>query len=267
MSSGGLRIGGFVVTVLLHVGLVALALTNLGGGDSRADSSDESRFDSAVTIEAALAFKEVKPQSRQPQKQKKETYAPPVPEVVEPVPEAPEPPPEPEAPKIDTDNVEQPIEEAAPKEKPKHKVKPKKDEIDIKSTLEKNRAQDEDLSSTGAEEVPQEGSADGSKWGTETDARGHPYAAELKGRIYSVWSVPALETGGGETHGCVKLDIFGKIVDRHVKKKSGNANLDRSVELALKQAPDMEEPVPDDLRVLITVKGICFRFTIDEEGN
>jgi hypothetical protein len=256
-----LGVGGVVVTLALHAGLAVVALSHMGS-DSAADASI-SRFDDAITIEASLAFKEVKPESRQPQKQKKETYAPPVEEApiveeeVEPVPEAP---------KIDTDPIQQP-EEAAAKEKPKHKVKPKPDEIDIKSTLEKNRAQDDDLSSTGVDEVPKEGSADGSKWGTETDARGHPYAAELKGRIYSAWSVPSLETGSGEAHGCVKLDIFGKIVDRAVKKKSGNANLDRSVELALKQAPDMEEPVPDDLLNLITVKGICFRFTIEEEGT
>ena len=264
MSSRDFQLGagGLVVTVALHAGLAVVALSHMGSG-SDANAADPS-FDNAVTIEASLAFKEVKPESRQPQKQKKETYAPPVEEApVEP--EAPEP--VPEAPKIDTDPIEQPEEAVAPKEKPKHKVKPKPEEIDIKSTLEKNRAQDDDLSSTGVDEVPKEGSADGSKWGTERDARGHPYAAELKGRIYSAWSVPSLETGSGEAHGCVKLDIFGKIVDRAVKKKSGNANLDRSVELALKQAPDMEEPVPDDLLNLITVKGICFRFTIEEEGN
>jgi hypothetical protein len=243
MASGELKFGGLAVTVLLHAGLVGAALLHMGT-DSSADTAS-SRFDNAVTIEAALAFKEVKPKNRQPQKQKKETYRPP------------------EEQKIATTPVPVPEE---PVEKPKHKVKPKPEEIDISKTLAKNRAQDDDLSSTGVEEVPREGAADGSKWGTETDAKGHPYAAELKGRIYSAWSVPSLETGSGEAQGCVKLDESGKIVDRHVKKKSGNANLDRSVELALKQAPDMEEPVPEDLRALITVKGICFRFTI-EEGN
>ena len=243
MASANLKVGGLVVTILLHAGLVAVALMHMGG-DSAADSSD-SRFDDAVTIEASLAFKEVKPKTRQPQKQKKETFRPP------------------EEQKIDTDDVVQPEE---PVEKPKHKVKPKPEEIDITKTLAKNRAQDDDLSSTGVEEVPKEGSADGSKWGTETDAKGHPYAAELKGRIYSAWTVPTLETGSGEAQGCVKLDEDGKIVDRHVKKKSGNANLDRSVELALKQAPDMDEPVPDELRSLITEKGICFRFTIEQEN-
>jgi len=265
MESRGLKFGGLLVTIVLHVGLAVITISKLGSGSAAADDA-ESRFDDAITIEASLAFKEVKPESRQPVKQKKETYAPPVEEapVVE---DPPEPEPEPEAQRIDTDNIVQQVEDKAAKEKPKHKIKPKPEEIDIRSTLEKNRAQDEDLSSTGVEEVPQEGSADGSKWGTERDARGHPYAAELKGRIYSVWSVPSIETGSGETQGCVKLDEDGKIVDRLVKKKSGNANLDRSVELALKQAPDMEEPVPDDLIGLITEKGICFRFTIEEAGE
>jgi outer membrane biosynthesis protein TonB len=261
MDSRGLQVGGIVVTVLLHAALVGVTISHLDeGSTAAADPSKD--FQEAVAIEASLAFKEVKPQSRQPVKQKKEKYAPPVEET--PVPAEEPPPPEPEAPKIDTDNV---VEEVEPpkgaKEPPKHKIKPKKDEIDINSTLEKNRQQDEDLSSTGVDEVPKEGSADGSEWGTERDARGDPYAGELRGRIQSVWNVPAVETGAGVAQGCVRLDEDGKIVDRAVRKKSGNANLDRSVELALKQAPDMEEPVPEHLIDLITVKGICFRFTLE----
>jgi outer membrane biosynthesis protein TonB len=265
-SSGGLKVGGLILTVLLHAALVFFTISKLGS-DSSAATDPSERFDESITIEAALAFKEVKPESRQPQKQKKEKYAPPVEEVPVPVEAPPEAlPPEPEAPKIDTDNqvqAEEPPKVA--KEKPKHKVKPRPDEIDPESILEKNRVQDEDLSETGVEEIPKEGSADGSEWGSERDARGDPYAGELRGRIESVWSVPSVETGTGVAQGCVKLDEDGKIVDRHVKKKSGNANLDRSVELALKQAPDMEEPVPEHLIDLITVKGICFRFTL--EGN
>jgi hypothetical protein len=264
MDSSGFKVGGLVVTVLLHAALVVVAITKLGGDSSAAEKDDPSkRFGEAVTIEAALAFKEVKPESRQPVKKKKEMYKPPVEEapVVEPVEE--EKPPEPEAPKIDTNNVVEEVEaKKAPAEKPKHKIKPKPDEIDPDSVLDKNRVQDEDLSSTGQDEVPTEGAADGSEWGTERDARGDPYAGELKGRIHSVWTVPSVETEGGTVQGCVKLDADGKIVDRAVKKKSGNANLDRSVELALKQAPDMEEPVPEHLIDLITVKGICFRFTL-----
>ena len=238
MSARGLQLGGLVGTVLFHAALAVVALSHLGGG-SPADAS--ARFENAVTIEASLAFKEVKPQSRQPQKQRKQVAPPPEPEKIASEPLVPA--------------------EPEPEDKPRPKPKPRSANVNIEETLKEHHISEEDLSSTGVDEVPKEGSADGSKWGTEVDAKGHPYAAELKGRIYSVWTLPTLETGTGEVHGCVKLDESGKIVDRHVKKKSGNANLDRSVELALKQAPDMDKPVPDELRSLITVKGICFRFT------
>jgi len=234
------RFVGVSVTALVHGALAVLFVAR--GGDAgcggRASADAAARFENAETIEAALAFKEVKPQSNQPQKQRKKKYRPDNAPVVH-NPDAPERPPPPD-----------------------HKVKVEKEEIDIESILEKNRAQNIDLSSTGVDELPKEGSADGSEWGSEREAKGHPYAGELKGRIKSVWQVPALETGGGVAEGCVKLDRSGKIVDRFVKKKSGNANLDRSVETALNEAPDMEDPVPDDLVDLVTVKGICFRFTL-----
>jgi outer membrane biosynthesis protein TonB len=264
MDSSSFKVGGLVVTLLLHAALVVAAISRMGSESSAAPDPSK-RFADSVTIEASLAFKEVKPQSRQPVKKKKEMYKPPVEEAPVPVPVPEEKPPEPEAPKIDSDNVVQQTEPPpAAKEKPKHKIKPKPDEVDPDSVLEKNHIQDEDLSSTGVDEVPKEGSADGSEWGTEKDARGDPYAGELRGRIESVWAVPSVETEGGVAQGCVRLDADGKIVDRAVKKKSGNATLDRSVELALKKAPDMEEPVPEHLIDLITVKGICFRFTLEK---
>ena len=235
----GLRNAGMIVTAILHGGIIVVLVAGeqifgWGGG-----SDAEARFENSETIEAALAFKAVEPKDKQPQKQKKKKYRP-----------------DDRAPVI-KDETAPPRDEV----KPDHKVKVKPDEIDINSVLNKNKLQDESLSSTGAEEVPKEGSTDGSEWGTEKDAKGHPYAGELKGRIYGAWQLPSLEQGTGEAVGCVKLDREGKIVDRHVKQKSGNANLDRSVELALKQAPDMESPVPDDLIDLMTSKGICFRFT------
>jgi len=230
---------GLSLTFLLHAAVVVVLLSRgdesgCSGGD---DADASKRFEDSQTIEASLAFKAVEPKNRQPQKQKKKKYAS-----------------EENAPVIaDPDAGPRP-------DTPDHKVAVKPDEIDIKSVLEKNRPQNPDLSSTGAEEVPKEGSTSGSEWGTEKDAKGDPYAGELKGHIHSAWELPALEQGTGEVEGCVKLDKSGKIVDRFVKKKSGNANLDRSVEVALRQAPDMKEPVPDDLVDLMTVKGICFRF-------
>jgi len=232
---------GLSLTFLLHAAVIAVLISRgdesgcAGGGGGDADAAK--RFEDSQTIEASLAFKAVEPKDRQPQKEKKKKYAP-----------------DDKAPVIaDADAGPRP-------EAPEHDLKVKPDEVDIASVLKKNKMQNPDLSSTGAEEIPKEGSASGSEWGTEKDAKGDPYAGELKGRIHSAWELPALEQGTGEVEGCVKLDKNGKIVDRFVKKKSGNANLDRSVEVALRQAPDMNEPVPDDLIDLMTSKGICFRF-------
>lgn len=232
---------GLAATVLLHIfivgGIVSKGANEGCGGDEVAGASD---FKQAETIEASLAFKEVKPKNKQPQKKKKQKFAPT---------------PEDGASK---DELKTPDEKP-----PEEKIRVDKDEVDFASILEKNRRQDEDLSDTGSDEVPVEGAADGSKdWGTETEARGDPYLAELKGRIYSVWKVPTLETGTGTAIGCIRLKEDGEILDRELKTRSKNTNLDRSVEVALKTAPNMDEPVPDKLKTLLTVKGICFPFKL-----
>lgn len=238
------HVAGLSVTVLLHLVLGAIVVSRgeegCGGGGAEA-----SEFEEAETIEAALAMKEVKPKDRQPQKQKKEKY--------QPVP----------APKLATDKaaMPEPPEPEKPKEKPR--LTPREDEIDPASVLQKHREQDETLSTTGAEEVPTEGAADGSKWGSEREAKGDPYVARLiDEHIKSGWAVPSLEQGSGVAVGCVRLDAEGRIQTRELKERSKNANLDRSVEQALDAATDMDEPVPDHLKNLLTVKGICINFKL-----
>jgi hypothetical protein len=233
-------VSGLAATLLLHLIMAGFVVAkDDGSGCIAGGSAEATEFASAETIEASLAFKEVKPKNKQPQKKKKQKFKP-------------------------KDQVGASKEEKLdPKEKEEDKPRPEEDEIDINSILDKNRKQDEDLSDTGSDEVPVEGAANGSEWGTEKQARGDPYVGELKGRIYSVWKVPALETGVGEALGCVRLNIEGEIVDRELKKRSKNSNLDRSVEVALKDAPPMETPVPDKLKTLLTVNGICFKFVLD----
>jgi hypothetical protein len=235
---------GISVAVLLHAGLAALAVSGEKGCDASAASDAPSKkFRDAEVIEASLAFKEVKPESKQPQKQKKEKYQP-----------------EPER-GVSRDEDRAPV----VKEEKKETLRPTPDEVDINSILKKNRVQDDNLSSTGVLEVPREGAADGSEWGTERDARGDPYVGELRGRIYNAWKLPSLETGTGSVEGCVRLKEDGKIVDREVRKKSKNANLNRSVDIALKTAPNMEDAVPGHLKELLTVRGICFNFKLDDD--
>lgn len=235
---------GISLTALIHLAIVAAFTGNFSdsgcGGTARA--APDQGFEKARVIEAALARKKVEKKDNNPQKKKKKKYKP-------------------------TENRYSRDEKRKPekKDEPKHKVPVQPDEVDINSVLEKNRSQDDNLSSHGADETPQEGSTNGSIWGTERDAKGDPYVGELFGRIKSEWRVPALERGNGVALGCVRLDDKGKIVKTLLKKRSSNANLDRSVELALKKAPPMEDPVPAHLKELLTVKGICFRFSLEAE--
>lgn len=233
---------GLLLTVFLHVFLGSMMVyrqedIGCGGGGGSAEASD---FENAETIEAALAFKEVKNESKQPQKQKKRKFRP-----------------------KKADKLSRDAEKTPEQKEEDEPLTPDPDEIDPESILDKNRKQDDDLSSTGVEEVPTEGAADGSEWGTEADAHGDPYVGELKGRIYDVWKVPTLETGSGHALGCVRLEEDGTIALRELKERSENSNLNRSVELALKESTDMEKPVPDHLKDLLTVKGICFNFRLD----
>ncbi len=242
-SNEGLAVG-LGVTALIHLALIAALISTNDDGCAGTDANagEDDSFANAETIEASLAFKEVKPKNKQPVKLKKKKFRP-------------------DEVGVSRDPDAKPLD---PKDKPDHKRDILPDEVDIQSVLDANRTQN-DLSETGVDEKPTEGSATGSEWGTEKSAKGHPYAGELKGRIHSVWEVPSLETGSGSALGCVRLNRDGKIIDTKLKKPSKNSNLNRSVRLALKKAPAMEEPVPNDLIDLLTVKGICFRFELEEQ--
>jgi len=231
-------ISGIGAVIFLHLGLLGfLFATNTS---PEAEAQESKKFGEAKTIEASLAFKEVKPKNKQPQKKKKKKFRPKV-----------------------EDGASKKDKIAPKKEKKDKPLAVNDDEINFNSILDKNRKQDEDLSETGSEEIPVEGSAAGSEWGSEKDARGDPYVGELKGRINAEWTVPALETEAGVAIGCVRLDEDGKIVDRELKKRSKNRNLARSVEVALKNASDMDKPVPAKLKTLLTVQGVCFKFSLD----
>jgi hypothetical protein len=244
-KGGGGVFVGVSITALIHLSMVAAFMSRMneqGCGEASAAGDADDSFAETRVIEASLARKKVDPKNKQPQKRKKEKYQP-------------------------TELLVSRDEELTPepdkKDKPDHKVAVLEDEIDVTSVLEKNRSQDETLSSTGADETPTEGSETGSIWGTERESKDHPYLGELYGRIHSEWRVPSLETRTGATLGCVKLNEAGKIVDTRLKQRSGIANLDRSVTLALKKAPAMDKPVPDELKQDLIVRGVCFRFNLD----
>ena len=229
---------GIGLTLLLHIFVAGIAVSKTGGmGGCAASSEGKGDLEESQVIQASLAFKEVKPKNKQPQKEKKKKFKP------------------------RTDDAASKDEKLTPKDEDKKEKPPvEKDEIDTESVFDKNRKQEEELSTHGADEVPVEGEATGSKdWGTAKEAKGHPYMGELVGRLKV--EVPTLETGTGLAKACIRLDSDGKIIDRQLVK-SKNINLDRAVEVGLDAATDMEDPVPDELLQLLTVNGICIPFKL-----
>jgi len=233
-----LHVIGVIASVILHGGALAAVWSYKG---IQVAPDDSNFFDRAHVIEAGLAMRKAPKKKRQPQKKKKKTYRPK------------------EAAKISRDADRTPVKATAKKDLP-----PKADEIDFASVLEKNREQDEDLSTHGSDDVGQ-GDEETSFSGRLAHAKGDPYVALLAEQIYNTWKVPSLETAGGSVLGCILLEPDGKIAKFEVKRKSKNSNLNRSVYLALKNAPAMAEPVPDRVKGLLTGTGICLNFNMQNQ--
>jgi hypothetical protein len=240
-ADGGLRLSGLIATCLLH-GLVVAAL--LFGPESCGSSGEQRPVlqpKEMQTIEAALAFKKVsRRKTRQPQKLRQVAVKPPE-ELV----------------------ARTPVADPTPTPAPTEQEKPRPAEkFDPMAVLQRNRRLADDDQVT-TEPLPEdEGSDEGSEWGTEADARGDPYVGELKGRIYDNWNVPTLERGAGAAVGCVRLNESGAIVERELVQRARNANIDRSVEEALRNTAGMDKPVPAHLRTLLLEKGVCFNFKL-----
>jgi len=104
------------------------------------------------------------------------------------------------------------------------------------------------------------------KFGNAAVNTGTPYMRDVVSGILSHWSYPKILQDQGTPVMCVHLDQSGKVVDTKFKTKSGNAELDDSVERAIKdfQADREKTPKPvTDSRDLATITGwICLKFDL-----
>lgn len=152
-------------------------------------------------------------------------------------------------------------ENAKPVDKPKDDPK---DDIDIDKVLNRNRDDDDDLD-VGPTTQPVVGAFDGSEdgWGDET--RGDPYLGALKSDLLRGWEYPEILSDVGTPVGCIHLEPDGTIPEVVLREQSGNAELDDSVERALKELQKKREkdpkPVPAHL-VPKTRKWICYRMKV-----
>lgn len=193
-------------------------------------------LDDMEAIEASLAYKKAEPQ-KQPQKKKKA----PTPEV------------KPEGVSRDDQKVPVPDKKDEPKTKPDDVVDPLADfRRPDPDELDQGKVADEDV-----------GQFDGSEFGFADVTKGDEYWQHLIADMR--WEYPALLAGDGVPVGCLHLELDGKVTEIKLQTRSGNDELDDSVEFALKtlkQARDEQPvPVPDRLQKQ-TRKWICFKFTV-----
>src|SRR5262249_7370257 len=109
------------------------------------------------------------------------------------------------------------------------------------------------------------------KFGNADVDKGDPYFQDAVKDVLAGWEYPKiLDSEGTPPLGCVQFDFDGKVLDLHIQEKSGNGDMDDSVERALKQFKDARnkdpKAVPDrqELRDELTRWNgwICFRFKV-----
>lgn len=188
-------------------------------------------------IEASIAYKKAEPE-KQPQKKKRA----PVEKKVE---------------GVSRDEKKEPVED----EKDEPKAKP--DDVDpLKDFRRENTDEDLDI----GKPVDDPGVFDPDApigWAEET--KGDPYFRELIKQLRDGWSYPELLGADGVPVGCMRLERDGRVSDTLFKQQSGNAELDDSVERALKALEkarkDDPPPVPSHL-LKHTTRWICFKFEV-----
>jgi hypothetical protein len=103
------------------------------------------------------------------------------------------------------------------------------------------------------------------KFGNADVDKGDPYLRDVVKDVLAGWEFPKILDAQGVPIGCVHLDADGKVVDTKFKQKSGNDDLDDSVERALKAFKDTRnkdpKPVPTNL-LDITTEWVCFQFKL-----
>lgn len=238
----GYKTAGIVTTWLIHGALAIFILgphLGLFGGSAVACSgSGEARAEDSgkqIMIEAAIAYK--KPDApKQPQKKR--------------------------SPKRATEKVG--VSRDENKKVEPEKDPPKKDTTPSWEDYVRDTEEQPDPDLTEGEVAPKTGGAfDGQEHGWADENKGHPYMQEIA--RYVRFEIPTLEKGKGEAFACIRLSDDGRVQDTKVRK-SGNTNIDRAAEEALRKLteqrnndPDVK-PVPSELRE-ITTHWICFKPT------
>ncbi len=224
--------------LLVSAAMVATPLVYAGSSKPEIVGPDLADMEA---IEATLAYKSAAP-PKQPQKKF-------------------QPPPETAKPEgVSTDADKKPDPPKPEEEKPP----PPKQQPDLQSDYEKLRQQrssDDPIGKPSDEEL---GEFDGSKFGFAEVSKGDPYFQKLVSDLLSGWEYPEILQDSGLPVGCLRLSAEGKIQDTLFRQKSGNNELDDSVERALDAVQKLRNqnpsPVPTHLLKAATTKWVCLNF-------
>jgi hypothetical protein len=226
----GLMSWALIGTIAIHaaIGVPVAVLAS--------DNDDDDRIDLTQykVIEAALAYKKDDEKESQPKKDRK---------------------PKPKADKPDGVSRD---EEKKPVDRPDAGPPPTSEE-DLeklaKEFLDKHEEEE------GDEPPKPGGEFNGSERGFAELGKGEPYFQELAADFFNAWELPSLEKGQGTAVASIRLDETGRIIDTEFKA-SGNANIDRSVQLAIRAMTKARErgdkPVPAYLLKEATQQWISF---------
>jgi hypothetical protein len=142
------------------------------------------------------------------------------------------------------------------------KANPEDEPIDLSKF---QRYTEDDDAEVGDSKPVKLGSFDGSEFGWAPTSKGDPYYIELVKVLREHWEYPEISSDEGTPVGCLRLEPDGKISDTLFKEKSGNPELDDSVERAMSATVKIrnENPVEVPTHLLqegVTTKWFCMRF-------
>jgi hypothetical protein len=153
--------------------------------------------------------------------------------------------------------------QAKPMDKPNDKPPTAPD--DPLAQFRRDNNDDEPL---GKPEEPTVGAFDGDEMGFGDETRGTPFMGRLKADLLRGWEYPEILSDVGTPIGCIHMEPDGKVPEWKIDTKSGNAELDDSVERALKDLMKVrnDEPIaptdPKDIKA--TRKWICYRMRVKQ---
>ena len=223
-------VGAFALTAALGGWLYAFS------GEAKAAGSDKPLLEDMEAIEASIATR------KKPAKLPQKDFKPP--------------PPDPQEDKVnrDADKLPDP-----PKDKP-----PQEPKIDPSDPLKNVKRRDVDTDGPTGQPNEAAGAFNDNERGFADETKGHPFFQRVARDINDAWEFPKILSATNAAVGCLHIAGDGKIADTKLEK-SGDNQLDQSVELALKKVETKRnsnpEPVPTDIVKLATTRWICFKFS------